>query len=56
MTSPAIMSPTTDGTNAVEPGISLLSVHFRWAPGGQMQFVLQLIDMSSMGRVGSSFE
>ena len=56
MTSPAIISPTTDGTNAVEPGISLLSVHFRWAPGGQMQFVLQLIDMSSMGLVGSSFE
>ena len=25
-------------------------------PGGQMQFVLQLIDMSSIGLVGSSFE
>ena len=35
-TSPAIISPTTEGTKAVEPGISLRTVHFR-VPGGQMQ-------------------
>ena len=37
MTSPAIISPTTDGTKAVEPGISRRWVHFLAVPGGQMQ-------------------
>ena len=47
-TSPAIISPTTDGTNATLPGISLLSVHLCSAPGGQIQWFLQLIAMSSI--------
>lgn len=37
ITSPATISPTTDGTNAVEPGISRRTVHFLAVPGGQMQ-------------------
>ena len=37
MTSDAMISPTTDGTNAVEPGIARRSVHLCSAPGGQMQ-------------------
>ena len=36
MTSPAIISPTTDGTNALEPGISRRTVHFL-VSGGQTQ-------------------
>ena len=55
-TSPAIISPTTDGTNATLPGISLLSVHLCSAPGGQIQWFLQLIAMSSIGLVGFSSE
>lgn len=55
-TSPAIISPTTDGTNATLPGISLLSVHLCFAPGGQIQWFLQLIAMSSIGLVGFSSE
>ena len=39
-TSPAIISPTTDGTNATLPGISLLSVHLCSAPGGHYLFLL----------------
>ena len=54
-TSPAIISPTTEGTNAVEPGISLRTIHFR-VPGGQMQCCRQLMDGSSSGRVGCSVE
>jgi len=54
-TSPAIINPTTDGTNAVEPGISLRTIHFR-VPGGQMQCCRQLMDGSSSGRVGCSVE
>ncbi len=53
-TSPAIISPTTDGTNAVLPGISRRSVHLCCAPGGQIQCVRQEIDISSIGRVGVS--
>ena len=56
MTSPAMISPTTDGVNAVEPGMSLRWVHLCTAPGGQIQFVLQLMDISSSGLVGSSLE
>ena len=37
MTSDAMISPTTDGTNAVEPGMARRSVHLCSAPGGQMQ-------------------
>ena len=55
-TSPAIISPTTDGTNAVLPGMSRRSVHLCCAPGGQIQCVRQEIDISSIGRVGFSLE
>ena len=55
-TSPAMMSPATDGTKAVLPGISRRSVHLCSAPGGQMQWLRQLMDISSMGRVGISSE
>ncbi len=37
ITSPARISPATEGTKAVLPGISLRSVHLCAAPGGQMQ-------------------
>ena len=36
-TSPAMISPTTDGTNALLPGIARRSVHLRTAPGGQFR-------------------
>ena len=55
ITSPAMIKPTTDGTNAVDPGISRRTVHLR-VPGGQMQCVLQLMNGSSRGRVGFSAE
>ena len=55
-TSPAMISPATDGTNATLPGISRRSVHLCSAPGGQIQFVLQLIAISSIGLVGCSSE
>ena len=44
-----MIRPATDGANAVEPGISLRSVHFLTVPGGQMQCCLQLMDRSSRG-------
>ena len=50
-----MIKPATEGTNAVEPGISLRTVHFR-VPGGQIQWLLQLIDASSSGLVGGSVE
>ncbi len=56
MTSPAIISPTTEGTKAVEPGISLLSVHFLTVPGGHTQCCLQLMDISSCGLIAFSRE
>ena len=49
-TSPAMIRPTTDGTKAVEPGMSRRTVHLR-APGGQMQWLRQLMDGSSRGRM-----
>ena len=55
-TSPAMISPTTDGTNATLPGMSRRSVHLCAAPGGQMQWVRQLMDISSIGLVGTSSE
>lgn len=55
-TSPAIINPATDGTNATLPGMARRSVHLCSAPGGQMQFVRQLIDISSIGLVGFSSE
>ena len=55
-TSPAMIRPATDGTKAVLPGMSRRSVHLCFAPGGQMQWLRQLMDMSSMGRVGISSE
>ncbi len=46
-TSPARISPATDGTNAILPGIARRSVHLCFAPGGQIQFFRQLMLMSS---------
>ena len=51
-----MISPATDGTNAVLPGIALFSVHLCCAPGGQIQFVLQLFAISSFGLIGISSE
>ena len=56
MTSPAIISPTTEGTNELLPGTCLRWVHFRAVPGGQMQCARQLIAMSSIGVSGGSLE
>ena len=50
-----MIRPATDGTKAVEPGISLRTVHFL-VPGGQMQWDLQLIAGSSSGLLGCSVE
>ena len=44
------------GTNATLPGISRRSVHFLAAPGGQMQFVRQLMLIFSSGRRDFSSE
>ena len=55
-TSAAMMSPAAEGTKAVEPGMSLRWVHFRTVPGGQTQCCLQLMDISSRGRIGVSRE
>lgn len=38
-TSPAMISPTTEGTKALLPGTCRRWVHFRSVPGGQMQLV-----------------
>ena len=56
MTSPAMINPTTEGTNAVEPGISRRSVHYLAMSGGQMQWFRQLMAASSTGRIGFSCE
>ena len=55
-TSPAIISPTTDGTNALLPGIWRRAVHFLCVPGGQMQCERQLISSVSSGFIASSSE
>ena len=51
-----MISPATDGTNALLPGTCRRCVHFRTVPGGQMQFSRQLIDISSIGVIGGSLE
>jgi hypothetical protein len=51
-----MISPTTEGTKATEPGMSLLSVQWRFVPGGQMQWARQLMLRSSSGLSGFSFE
>ena len=56
MTSPARISPATDGTNAILPGISRRSVHLWTVPGGQTQCDRQLILISSIGLIGCSLE
>ena len=56
ITSPAIIRPATEGTKATLPGIFLFSVHLCSAPGGHIQSVLQIMDISSIGRVGFSSE
>ena len=56
MTSPAMIRPATEGTKAVLPGMSRRSVHLCSAPGGQIQFVRQLLAISLIGLVGSSSE
>ena len=56
ITSPAMISPTTDGTKALLPGTCRRWVHFRAVPGGQMQWVLQLFAMSYFGAMGFSLE
>jgi hypothetical protein len=54
MTSAAIIKPATAGTKAVLPGMSRRSVHLCFAPGGQIQWLRQLMLISSMGRMGGS--
>ena len=55
-TSPARMSPATEGTKATLPGTCRRTVHLRSVPGGQMQWLLQEMDSSSMGVMGGSVE
>ena len=55
-TSPARISPTTEGTKALLPGTCRRWVHFRAVPGGQMQCVRQLMDILSKGVIGGSLE
>ena len=50
------MRPTVEGTKALLPGISLLIVNLRLVPGGHIQCVRQLMDKSSIGRIGFSSE
>ena len=56
MTSPAMISPATDGTNAVDPGVLLLPVPFRSAPGIPSPSSAEPVDGSAKGVIGSSFE
>ena len=55
-TSPAMINPAAAGTKALLPGTCRRCVHLRAVPGGQMQCVLQLMDMSSSGVMGGSLE
>ena len=50
------MSPATDGTKDILPGIWRRVVHFRVVPDGQMQDVLQLEPSVSVGDKGVSLE
>ena len=45
-----------DGPNAIDPGMSLLSVHLCTVPGGQIQWFRQLMLISSSGLTGFSVE
>lgn len=56
ITSPAIISPTTGGTNALLPGICLRTLHFLFVSGGQMQFSSLHKFSVVFGFIGSSFE
>lgn len=56
ITSPVIISPATDGTKALLPGICLRWVYFRAVPGGQIQWARQLVAISSTGEMGGPLE
>ena len=56
MTSPAIISPATDGTKDMLPGIWRRVVHLRVVPDGQIQLVAQFDPSVSLGAMGNSFE
>jgi len=55
MTSPARIRPATEGTKALLPGMSRRSVHLCLVPGGQMQWLRQLMDISSSGQMGGPY-
>ena len=55
-TSPATIRPTAAAAKALLPGTCRRCVHLRAVPGGQMQCVRQLMDMSSSGVMGGSLE
>ena len=56
ITSPAIISPATDGTNEILPGICRRIKQVRAAPFGQTQWLAQLFSSVTTGVIGSSLE
>lgn len=54
ITSPAIMSPTTDGTKEILPGTDRRASQFRALPGGQIHSLPQPPCIT--GLIGCSFE
>ena len=56
ITSPAIIIPTTGGTNDVLPGIWRRFEQLLFVPGGQTQFPLQVFSGPSSGVNGISLE
>jgi len=50
MTSPAMIRPATEGTNAVEPGISRRTVHFL-VPGGMKMAVQKCVSYRMAARL-----
>ena len=56
ITSPPRISPATDGTKEILPGMALLSVHLWVDPGGQTQPVRQLFSIFSRGFTEGSVE